>query len=358
MNHKEKNFTSFEKVYEERHETWEEVKKNPQSFRVLSGERATGQLHLGHWVGSLRNRLDLLKAGLPIYSLVADYQTFFDRTHQEHLSDHIHSILLDYYALGLSPEAGVTWFRHSAIPQIHELFLCFLSLVSVSELERNPTVKEEKKISGQKSLSGLFLSYPIHQVADILCVKSNLIPVGQDQLPHIELVRKCAQRFNHRYETDLFSLPKPLVSETPKLLGLDGQKMSKSRNNSILLSDPPHEIQKKFKKAKTDSCSQITYDPENRPEISQMVYLLSLCQNQSIEKTLSHAFRGAGDLKAQTAEALIEVLKPYRETRDQILKEGGLPWIREQLLKCEEKVREESAETLQAVKRAMGFPNF
>jgi tryptophanyl-tRNA synthetase len=345
---------STQKAYEESFKLWESIRENPKKFTVVSGERPTGHLHLGHLIGSLQNRRELLKLGAKLYCVIADYQAFFDREHQEGLPTYIDSIMLDYCALGLVEGSSVC-FRQSAIPQIHELFLCFLSLFSLSELERNPTVKEELASSGQKSLSALFLTYPVHQIADILCVKGNLVPVGQDQLPHIELVRKCAQRFNHRYNSNLFQSPEPLLSLSPKVLGVDGDKMSKSRGNSILLSDDADTIVKKIKKAKTDNQKEITYEPDARPEISQLIFFLSYFTNQPIEKITSFGFRGAGDLKNQVAEAIISHLEPYQKTKERILKENGWGWVREKLEQGEKKVRQESQITLNSVKSLMGL---
>jgi len=152
-------------------------------FRILTGDRPTGRLHLGHYFGTLRNRVRLQDLGAEVFVLIADYQVLTDRDTAERLDEYVTGLLLDYLALGLDPERTVI-FAHSAVPALNQLLLPFLSLVSVPELSRNPTVKDEIAHSRQEAVSGLMLTYPVHQAADILFCKANLVPVGQDQLPH------------------------------------------------------------------------------------------------------------------------------------------------------------------------------
>ena len=154
--------------------------------RVLTGDRPTGPLHLGHYFGSLQNRVRLQDAGAEVFVLVADYQVLTDRDTADRLGEHVLGLVLDYLAIGIDP-ARATIFAHSAVPALNQLLLPFLSLVSVPELSRNPTVKDEIAHSRQASVSGLMFTYPAHQAADILFCKANLVPVGQDQLPHLEV---------------------------------------------------------------------------------------------------------------------------------------------------------------------------
>lgn len=211
----------------------QQIQQNPGRFRVMTGDRPTGALHLGHYFGTLHNRVRLQDLGVDVFVIIADYQVLTDRDVAERLGEHMEGMLLDYLAIGLDP-ARTTIFNHSAVPALNQLMLPFLSLVSVAELSRNPTVKDEIAHSRQSAVSGLMFTYPVHQAADILFCKGNLVPVGQDQLPHLEVTRSVARRFNERYGP-VFPEPDALLSAAPLLLGTDGTKMSKSRANSIAL---------------------------------------------------------------------------------------------------------------------------
>jgi len=174
------------------------IATDPGSLRMLTGDRPTGALHIGHYFGSIQNRLKLQSEGVEIIQLIADYQVITDREVGGDIRGNVHQLLLDYLASGLDPERA-TIFTHSAVPALNQLLLPFLSLVSVAELQRNPTVKEEAATAGITSINGLMLTYPVHQAADILFCKANVVPVGKDQLPHIEQTRVVARRFNERY---------------------------------------------------------------------------------------------------------------------------------------------------------------
>ena len=220
------------------------VEKDPSRFRILTGDRPTGNLHIGHYFGSLQNRVTLADKGVETMVLIADYQVITDRDGVGPIRERVYSLLTDYLAAGLDPEK-VTIFTHSSVPGLNQLMLPFLSIVTDAELRRNPTVKSELDDTGDRPMSGLMLTYPVHQAADILSVKGNIIPVGKDQLPHLELTRKLARRFNTRFpaEPAVFPEPDALLSETPVILGLDGgQKMSKSRGNAVMLKATAEEI--------------------------------------------------------------------------------------------------------------------
>src|SRR5690349_22583764 len=188
--------------------------------RVLTGDRPTGPLHLGHYFGTLANRVRLQERGVEVLVLVADYQTIIDRDSPASLPGDVEELIADYLAVGIDP-ARATIFAHSQITALNQLLLPFLSLVSVAELSRNPTVKEELAAAGLPAMSGLMFTYPVHQAADILFCKATLVPVGKDQLPHLEVARLIARRFNRRYG-DLFPEPQAMLSEAPLLLGTDG----------------------------------------------------------------------------------------------------------------------------------------
>lgn len=174
------------------------IRRDPGAHRVLTGDRPTGPLHLGHYFGTLQNRVRLQRLGVEMFVVVADYQVITDRDIADRLAEHSEGLVLDYLAAGLDPDRA-TIFAHSAVPALNQLLLPFLSLVSVAELGRNPTVKDEIAHSSQSAVNGLMFTYPVHQAADILFCKANVVPVGQDQLPHLEVARTVARRFNERY---------------------------------------------------------------------------------------------------------------------------------------------------------------
>ena len=188
----------------------EKMAEDPASLRMLTGDRPTGSLHIGHYFGSIKNRLRLQDSGAEIWQLIADYQVITDREVAGDIAGSVRSLLLDNIAAGLDPERA-TIFTHSSIPALNQLMLPFLSLVSVAELQRNPTVKDEAASAGITSIGGLLLTYPVHQAADILFCKANVVPVGRDQLPHLEQTRVIARRFNDRYAAGLPRARRPPV---------------------------------------------------------------------------------------------------------------------------------------------------
>src|SRR5215813_1774247 len=255
------------------------IAAEPARFRIATGDRPTGPLHLGHYFGTLASRVRLQRAGVQLFVLIADYQALTDRDMADRLTERIDGLVADYLAAGIDP-AAATIFVHSAVPALNQLMLPFLSLVSVPELRRNPTVKAEIAMSSQQSVSGLMLTYPVHQAADILFCKANLVPVGKDQLPHLQLTRAIARRFNDRYAagSPFSPVPDALLSAAPSLLGTDGAKMSKSRGNSVALAATADETARLIRGAKTDGQRHISYEPQSRPEVSSLVLLAALCQ--------------------------------------------------------------------------------
>jgi tryptophanyl-tRNA synthetase len=293
--------------------------------RVLTGDRPTGQLHLGHLFGTLLNRVALQAEGVDLMVLVADYQTITDRDSTASLPDDVDELVADYLAVGIDP-ARATIFAHSLVPELNQLLLPFLSLVTLPELLRNPTVKEEASASGMTALNGLMLTYPVHQAADILFCQATIVPVGADQLPHVEQTRTIARRFNRRYapERPVFPEPEALLSDVPVLLGTDGRKMSKSRNNAIALAASTDETARLLRQAKTDSDPHITYDPENRPEVANLVLLTALCEEvEPRELAEQIGSRGAAELKRRATEAVNERLAPVRERRSELVRDRG-----------------------------------
>ncbi len=251
--------------------------------RVLTGDRPTGALHLGHYFGTLANRVRLQREGHELFVVVADYQVITDRDDPGPLRETVRELVRDYLAVGLDPETTVV-FPHSAIPALNQLLLPFLSLVGMGELTRNPTVKDEIRYAGRDTVSGLMFTYPVHQAADILFCHGELVPVGKDQLPHLELTRSIARRFNERY-APLFPLPDALLGEAPVLRGLDGRKMSKSLGNAIALSDDRDTIAAKIRAARTDSDRHIGYDPQRRPDVANLLTIAALCTGREPGRT-------------------------------------------------------------------------
>ncbi len=299
------------------------IDQDPSRFRILTGDRPTGHLHLGHYFGTLRNRVLLQNRGVDTWVLVADYQVITDRDGVGPIRERVLGLVADYLAAGIDPERS-TIFNHSAVPALNQLMLPFLSLVTESELHRNPTVKAELEATEGRAMTGLMLTYPVHQAADILFCKANIVPVGQDQLPHLEQARLIAQRFDKRYgravkDHPVFRRPEALLSQAPMLLGLDGEKMSKSRHNTIELRMSADETAKALKKAKTDSERVITYDPANRPEVSNLLMLASLCGAGTPEEIAERiGDGGAGTLKKVTTEAVNEFFAPIRARRAEL----------------------------------------
>jgi tryptophanyl-tRNA synthetase len=321
--------------------------------RVLTGDRPTGQLHLGHLFGTLQNRVRLQEQGVDLLVLVADYQTITDRDSPASLPEDVEELVADYLAVGIDP-ARATIFAHSLVPELNQLLLPFLSLVTLPELLRNPTVKEEAAVSGMATLNGLMLTYPVHQAADILFCQATIVPVGADQLPHVEHTRAIARRFNRRYapERPVFPEPEALLSEAPILLGTDGCKMSKSRNNAITLAATEDETARLLRQARTDSDPNITYDPDNRPEVANLVLLTALCEeldpHQLAEEVGSH---GAAELKRRATEAVNERLGPIRGRRAELMRDRG--YLRTILRDGSTTVRSIAQKTLTQVNAAM-----
>jgi tryptophanyl-tRNA synthetase len=286
----------------------------PAAARVLTGERPTGPLHLGHYFGTLANRVALQRSGHDLLIVVADYQVVTDRDHPGDLARLVSEIVLDYLACGLDPDR-TTVFVHSAVPSLNQLMLPFLSLVGMGELARNPTIKEEIALSGRSSVSGLMMTYPVHQAADVLFCKADLVPVGKDQLPHLELTRSIARRFNDRYG-QVFPLPDPLLSETPVLLGLDGRKMGKSLGNGISLRDGADDVVAKIRGARTDSERYITLEPDRRPEVANLLRIAGVCAGRDPGELADEiGSGGAAALKRTVTDSVNAFLEPVRARR-------------------------------------------
>ena len=324
---------------------------HPEKFTMLSGDRPTGRLHMGHYFGTIIERVKLQDMGVPSLILVADYQVITDRDTTEHIADNVHNMVIDYLACGIDPEKTII-FNHSAVPALNQLMLPFLSLVTEAELLRNPTVKSEQEASGH-ALTGLLLTYPVHQACDILFCKGNIVPVGKDQLPHIEQTRQIARRFNEHYG-QVFPEPVGLLTDAVEIPGLDGRKMSKSYGNAIALSATAEETAKLIKKSQTDSERFITFDKENRPGVSALLTTAALTTGRREEDIAAEIGNdGAGALKRYVTESVNGYLAPIRERRAEL--EQKPEFIREVLHEGNRRANAIADATLQEVREAMGM---
>jgi len=291
--------------------------------------------------------------GVEIFLILADYQAITDRNATGGIGESVKEIILDYLAIGMDPNK-TTIFCHSMVPALNQLMLPFLSVVSMSELQRNPTVKEEIALSGGKSVSGLMMTYPVHQAADILFCHGDVVPGGKDQLPHIELTRLIARRMNRLYfngepyfpETEL------LLSNAPLLLGLDGRKMGKSLNNSVYIGMSEDDTALLIKGAKTDAERVITYEPVKRPEVSNLLLLTSLSSGDTPEQIAEEiGDRGASELKRRLTESVNEYFRSIRQRRLKLADNMDFVWS--VLRDGNERANDVADRTLDALRRAM-----
>ena len=335
----------------------ENILKQPKKYRVLTGDRPTGRLHIGHYFGSLKNRVRLSKLGVPTMILIADYQVLTDHDSFREISQNTKQLVIDYLSAGIEPGDDVIIYPHSYVPEANQLMIPFLTLVSNAELSRNPTVKEEIQAAGLKSINAGMYTYPVHQAVDILFCKGNVVPAGKDQLPHLELTRTIARRFNEKFcegREPVFPEPQALLSKTPSILGLDGTKMSKSRGNAVMLGATEDETAALIKKAKTDADRNITFDPINRPEVANLLMLISLCTNEEPEAIANKIGSGGGGmLKQMLTEALNEELRSLRKRRAEF--EKNPEYIRKILLDGSSKAREIAEQTLKEVRSVMNM---
>ena len=324
---------------------------HPEKYTMLTGDRPTGRLHMGHYFGTIRERVALQNAGVTTRIIIADYQVITDRDTTANIADNVHNMVIDYLACGIDPEKTII-FTHSAVPALNQLMLPFLSLVTESELMRNPTVKAEQEASGH-ALTGLLLSYPVHQACDILFCKGNVVPVGKDQLPHIEQTRQIARRFNERYG-HVFPEPHGLLTDAVEIPGLDGRKMSKSYGNAIALSATEEETAKLIKKSQTDSERMIPFDKENRPGVSALLTTAALTTGRTEQDIAAEIGNdGAGALKRYVTESVNAYLAPIRERRREL--EGQPEMVREILHEGNRRANEIANTTLDEVREAMGM---
>ena len=290
---------------------------DPGAHQVVTGDRPTGPLHLGHLIGTLANRVRLQDLGVPVTVVIADYQVITDRADSGPLRDRVRTLVAEYLAAGIDPDRSVI-VAHSGVPTLNQLMVPFLSLVTDAELHRNPTVKAES-LASRRSLSALLLTYPVHQAADILGLQGDLVPVGRDQLPHLELSRVIARRFNAQYG-HVFTQPKALLTATPAVLGMDGAKMSKTRGNAILLGATEDETRAVIRGARSDGHRHITFDPQTRPQVANLLSIVGALSGrppESVAQELGDA--GSAGLKELAVEVVNESLRGFRHRRAELL---------------------------------------
>lgn len=342
---------------------------------ILTGDRPTGRLHLGHYVGSLKRRVEMQNSGEydKIFIMIADAQALTDNADNiNKVRSNISEVALDYLACGLSPDKA-TIFIQSQVPELCELSFYYMNLVTVSRLQRNPTVKNEIQLRGFKqSIPVGFFTYPISQAADITAFKANLVPVGEDQLPMIEQAREIVRSFNTLYQNVLVEPNAILPSNSicSRLPGLDGAaKMSKSLGNCIYLADGSNDIKKKVQSMYTDPTHLRVEDPGHTENNPVFVYLDAFCKDEhfpaflpeypNLDELKAHYQRGGlgdGKVKKFLNEILQNELRPIREKREVLANDVGA--IFEMLKNGSEKAQAVAAQTLDEVKTAMGINYF
>ena len=326
--------------------------------RILTGDRPTGRLHIGHYFGSLQNRVKLQDdENYDQFILIADVQALTDNfNNPEKVRKNVREVAMDYLSVGIDPEK-TTIYIQSMIPEVAELTVFYSNLVTIARLQRNPTVKTEiaqkKDLFGESVTYG-FLGYPVSQAADITCFNGELVPVGEDQLPLIEQCREIVRKFNNIYG-DVLKEPQALLSSAKRIKGLDGnEKMGKSLGNAIYLSDSDEEITRKVMSAVTDP-NRIKKDDLGNPDVCMVAYYHKLFTNPEDVKTVCEECkagkRGCVACKRQLAQNIIDYLKPIKEKRKYYEERPEL--VDEILLKGTKKAQEEAKKTMKKVKEAM-----
>ena len=331
--------------------------------RIVTGDRPTGRLHIGHYFGSLKNRVKLQESGeYDQYILIADVQALTDNfNNPEKVRKNVREVLMDYLSVGIDPEK-TTIYIQSMIPETAELTVFYSNLVTIARLERNPTVKTEiaqkRDLFGESVTYG-FLGYPVSQAADITVMDGTIIPVGEDQLPLIEQCREIVRKFNSIYG-DVLKEPEAVLSKEKRIKGLDGnEKMGKSLGNAIYLSDTVEDVNRKVMSAVTDP-NRIKKDDKGNPDICMVSYYHNLFTKPEDVKTVCEECklgkRGCVACKKQLAQNINNTLEPMREKRKYYEQHPEI--VDEILINGTEKARETAKETMKKVKKAMKLDYF
>ena len=312
-------------------------------------------MHLGHYVGTLANRVRL-QDEYECFFIIADLHTLTTRPQKEHIEsikDNIREMVLDYLSVGIDPARSCVYLQ-SAVHEVYELNLFFEMLVNVPRLQRMPSLKDMAKNAHLNEMPYGLLGYPVLQAADILMVRADGVPVGEDQLPHLELTREIVRRFNFLYG-ETFGEPQSLLSPSPRIPGTDGRKMSKSYGNSIWLTDPPQEIEKKVMSMITDPARRTRKDPGDPDKCSafQLHKVYSVDILDDIAEKCRSAGRGCVECKGMLAERVVESLLPFQERRAELGAKPGYAW--EVLERGLGKVKPVAREVLRDVRARMGI---
>ncbi|MDP7321545.1 MAG: tryptophan--tRNA ligase [Bacteriovoracaceae bacterium] len=325
---------------------------------ILTGDRPSGSLHIGHYVGSLKDRVKLQEKG-EMFVLIADIQAMTDNfDNPKLLKESSYEVLLDYLSVGINPMKS-NIFLQSEIPELYELFTYFLNLISIHKLQHNPTIKTELNQKNFKTGLPLgFLAYPISQASDILAFKPTYVPVGADQIPVIEVTNDIVNKFNSIYAAEVFEKINPQLSDCPKLVGTDGlKKMSKSLGNAIYLKDSPDTIIRKIRKMRSDPEHIYIENPGKLEGNTVFEYLdIFYHDKENLLKLKNHYTKGGlsdGKIKDILAETLIEYLRPIRERREKLQKDRS--YLNSVLRNGRERAREVTSKTLSEVRNAIGL---
>lgn len=287
---------------------------------VFSAMRPTGKLHLGHWVGALQNWIELQKSNACIFGVVDWHALMGEYEQSKQIAENSIEMAIDWLACGIDPERSIL-FIQSQVPEHLELQMILACLTPLGWLERNPTYKEQlREITTRDLQTYAFLGYPVLQAADILLYKARAVPIGEDQLPHLELCREIGRRFNHIYKKEVFPDCEAILTKTPRLLGTDGRKMSKSYQNAVNLSDPDAEIKSKVSKMFTDPKRIRKSDPGHPDECNVFSYyeIFESGRRQEVKQWCTQAQKGCTECKQILAEALSEKLRPIQDKRRQL----------------------------------------
>ncbi len=323
--------------------------------RILSGMRPTGPLHIGHLAGALKNWVKL-QDEYDCYFMIADWHALMSEYEDpKEIGEYTTGMMLDWLSCGLDMNKS-TLFIQSHIPEHLELYMVFSLLTPLGWLERNPTYKEQlREIKGRDLTTYAFLGYPVLQGADIALYKANAVPVGADQLPHLELTRETIRRFHTLYGKNIFPEPEALLTDTPKLLGTDNRKMSKSYDNFIAIAESPEEIKKKVQRMITDP-ERIKLSDKGHPHrctvFSYYKVFASESQLKEVEQYCKGAHKGCTECKKAMAELLIEYLRPMREKR-KWLKEKFEERVLSPWRECSRKAHEEARKTMAELKKIL-----
>lgn len=331
--------------------------------RILTGDRPTGRLHIGHYFGSLKKRVEMQNSGeYDMFILIADVQALTDNfNNPEKVRKNVREVAMDYLSVGIDPKK-TTIYIQSMIPEVAELTVFYSNLVTIARLQRNPTVKTEiaqkRDLFGESVTYG-FLGYPVSQAADITAFEGELVPVGDDQLPLIEQCREIVRKFNSIYG-EVLKEPEAVLSSEKRIKGLDGnEKMGKSLGNAIYLSDSEEEITKKVMSAVTDP-NRIKKDDLGNPDICMVAYYHNLFSTKEEVKTVCEECkagkRGCVACKRQLAKNIIEELKPIREKRKYY--EEHPEEVDKILIEGTEKARKTAKQTMKKIKQAMKLNYF